>query len=263
MKKILILLISVFVSACSTTDYLKLVKVDLGYEFDLLMEFVDADSNGVFDYMHNKLVLKDETPQHEWKTNQIKYKINKDSSELTEQDITKYLRGKSYSAEFLGIVNDSIPPNLSGSIAISNLDDKTKYYCEIIFENDTNVSIVVPSKLEPWFDDPDFASYIKKLEEDLGKKIWEVTDEDWAINISLSDNNDAVNIHFGEVMAKICETVEMFDINGEKVFSIMMQGQNKLIISTLNFKNGSYVVRFTGREPWNKYPDDRVVIISR
>lgn len=263
MKKIVLLLVYLLLSSCATTDYVKSLKVNLSYDYDMLVQFIDADSNGVFDYMHNKLVLKDETPIYEWKTNQIKYKINKDSSALTEKEITKYLRGMAYSTEFIGEVSDSTPPNLQGLISISNVENPQKYYCEIRFENDSNLSIIAPASVEPWLDDPAFDSYIQKLEDDLGKKIWEVTEEDWAINISMADNNNAIIVHFGEVIAKICETVEMFDINGEKVFSQVMQGQNKLVIPTINYENGSYVMRFTGREPWDKYPDDRVIIISR
>lgn len=264
MKKFILILVSIFLSACATSDYVKSLKVNLSYDYDMHVQFIDADSNEVFDYMNNKLVLKDETPQHEWKTKQIKYKINKDSSQLTEKEITKYLREKSYSAEFIGVVNDTItPPNLSGTIAISNLDDNTKYYCEILFEDNENVEIVAPASAEPFNFDAESVGVFNKLAEDIGKPISEITDEDWEINISMASDNNSINIHFGDAIAAILETVEMFDIKGDKVYSQRMNKQKSLNIPTVSYKNGSYVVRFTGREPWNKYPEDRVVIISR
>lgn len=267
MKRIALLLVSIFLSSCVTTDYVKQVKVSIDFDYDVLIQFVDADSNGVLDYMHNKLIRKDETPIYEWNTKQVKFKINKDSTELTEKDITKYLCEKVYGTKFFGDVADTLPPNLSGILTIDNIENPKNYYCEITFKNDTNVTIEVPATtfypFAHYFNIDTENDPFDEIEKELGKNIWQITDEDRAINISMASDNNSINVHFGDLMVLLLEWVEMFDLKGDKVYSKQLNKQKYLNVPIVGFKNGSYVMRFTPREPWSKDVTDRVVIISR
>lgn len=268
MKKIIVILISIVFCSCATSQYSKQLIVDLNSEQNLMIEFVDADSNGVFDYMNSDITYKNGSSYYKCKTSNIIYDINKDSTELTAKDITKYLRDQVYYAtdEGHGMFAETFPPLFQGTVAISHNKRPAMNFCDILIKDDTLVTIVCPSKTDCFHLDAredNGQGFFKTLEEKTGKSIFDMTEEDLSINIRISEDKRSIILSVGEVIARCCEWVELYDFNAEKKFSEKMNNQRTMMIPTESFENGTYILRLIGYDFVDYQIEDRVVIFTR
>lgn len=90
-----------------------------------------------------------------------------------------------------------------------------------------------------------------------------MTEEDLSINIRISEDKRSIILSVGEVIARCCEWVELYDFNAEKKFSEKMNNQRTMMIPTESFENGTYILRLIGYDFVDYQIEDRVVIFTR
>ncbi len=241
---------------CRTEKVVEKQFKQKGDKFKQITTLRDNDGNGIYDQYSVDLLHWDNS-NNKWyrsggTTGSIpKIKTTTETNSVADQiNFCESIETKSNLTAVLGVqFVPNAQPNFdtadfnkaSDILFIDTLNNETPIFAVLHFENGTCVYLE-----QTTFD----ITYIPSDETNVRffKGLYNINDdinytlEDLNLNFPQTINNNFINIEFGLLRAKTIESIDLFDINGKKISSTIVNNRLNLQIDVSQFNNGSYIL---------------------